>query len=153
MYSATISNVNVGATQSVFTLYANSSKMVALRAIALGQSTQTTQGSLRIRITYLPTTVTKGSGGSVANTAPWVSGDAANSANVRINDTTSATSNGTTANVWVDQWNLISGFTWIPPNFTFPILASTNEAIAVIIDTAPGSNIIINGSLVFEEVV
>ena len=153
MCSVSFSGVAITATQALITVYASASKIVSLRSITLGQATQTTQGNLRIRLVYFPATVTAGSGGGAGTVGAWNPGDSTGvGSTARINDTTPPTSSGTAVNLWDDTWNLINGFIWVPPMMVEPPACSLSEALSVILDTAPGSSITCNGTLVFEEV-
>lgn len=152
LYTMSISNVSVSATQALFTIYGGA-KIVSLRSINLGQTTFTGLQLLAIRIVYLPVTVTAGSGGSAGTINNWDSGDAAVTATGRINDTTKPVSSGTAVNLWCDVWNITNGFIWIPPCMMEPPMCNTSEAIMITLDTAPSSAMNVQGSVVFEECV
>jgi len=151
IYSAVFTNVAITAVQDLFALYAGASKIVALQSIELAQITQTTVGNLRLRVRYLPATVTAGSGGSAPTARPFVPGDAAATATVRVNDTTQATTSGTAVDLWSDQWNLLNGYLWVPTTVNRPPVSALSGALIVSLDSAPGSSITCSGSITFEE--
>jgi hypothetical protein len=150
-YSASFTNVSVAAVQDLLAIYAGSSKIVAVQSVELSQITQTTIGSLRVRLRYLPTTVTAGTGGTSVTPVRQVPGDAAATATARANDTTQATSSGTAVDLWSDQWNLLNGFLWVPPSVGRPPVIGLSGAFVVSLDAAPGSAVFCSGTVVFEE--
>jgi hypothetical protein len=149
LYSMSFQNVTMSAVQDALCVYAGASKIFAVLSVNLGQVTATSVGNLRVRIRYLPTTVTAGSGGSAGTLKPFVSGDVAATITGRINDTTQAIS-GTAVDLWSDQWNVINGFLWVPPIPSRPPVCGLSGAIVVSIDSAPAS-LVVSGSVVVEE--
>jgi len=151
LYSMSFTAVSISAAQDLLALYAGASKVIAIQSIELSQVTQTTIGSLRWRLRYLPATVTAGSAGSAGTISPLSPGDSAATATGRINDTTQATTSGTAVNIWSDQWNLINGVLWVPPNVNRPPVSALSGALIVSLDLAPGSAITASGTVTFEE--
>ena len=150
LYTMSFQNVTMSAVQDALAVYAGATKIFAVLSVNLGQVTATSVGNLRVRIRYLPTAVTAGSGGSAGTLKPFVSGDAAVTITGRINDTTQAISSGTAVDLWDDQWNVINGFLWVPPIPSRPPVCGLSGAIVVSIDTAPAS-LVVNGTIICEE--
>lgn len=149
LYTFGFQNISATAVQDLLALYCGASKIVGLQSVNLNQKTITTPTAVRVRIRYLPITVTAGSGGAVGTVKPWVSGDAAATATARVNDTTPATSSGTTVDLWDDEWNLLNGFLWVPPVNARPPVAGLSGAFIVSLDDA--ATMTISGSMTFEE--
>lgn len=150
IYTMSFTNITLSAAQDLLCVYAGSSKIFALLSVNIGQITATSVANQRIRIRYLPTTVTTGSGGSAGTLKPFVSGDGAATVTGRINDTTQATTSGTAVDLWNDQWSVINGFLWVPPIPSRPPICGISGAITVSLDTSP-SSLVTNGSIVIEE--
>lgn len=151
VYTTGFSNVSVSAVQDLIAVYAGSSKIFGLLSFNIGQITGTTVANLRYRIRYLPTTVTAGSGGSAGTIKPIVPGDAAATITSRINDTTPATTSGTAVDLWDDVFNTINGLLWVPPTPSRTPICGLSGAIILSLDTAPGSAMVMNGSVTVEE--
>ena len=150
IYTMSFTNVTLSAVQDMLAVYAGASKIFAVLSVNLGQVTGTTVANQRVRLRYLPTTVTTGSGGSAGTLKPFVSGDAAVTVTGRINDTTQATTSGTAVDLWDDVWNTINGFIWVPPIPSRPPVIGLSGAFIVSLDTAPAS-LASNGSVTIEE--
>lgn len=151
LYTLDVNGVSVSAVQDLLAVYAGATKILAPVSVNIGQITGTTVANLRVRLRYLPATVTSGSGGSAATPRPYVPGDVAATATGRINDTTQATTSGTAVDLWTDQWNTVNGFLWVPPIIGRPPVIGLSGAFIVSLDTAPGSAITVNASVTFEE--
>lgn len=151
LYTMGFAGVALAAVQDLLAVYAGATKVLAIQSINLGQITGTTVANLRVRLRYLPTTVTAGSAGSAGVIKPYVPGDVAPTATGRINDTTQATSSGTAVDLWDDVWNTVNGFLWVPPVPNRPPLIGLSGAFILSLDTAPGSALTASGSVVFEE--
>jgi hypothetical protein len=150
LYSAAFSAVTIAAAQDVLAIYPGAGKIVGIQAVTLAQVTGTTVANFRLRLRYLPASVTAGSGGSTPTPRPWVSGDAAANATAHANDTTQATSGSTIEDLWDDVWNSINGFIWVPPIGSRPPVIGLSGAFVLSLDQAPAS-LVCNGSVVFEE--
>ncbi len=150
IYTLTFSNITLSAVQDALAIYSGASKIFAVLSVNLGQITGTTVGNLRLRLRYLPTIVTPGSGGSVRAINPYVAGDAAATVTGRINDTVQATTTGNAIDLWNDTWNTVNGFLWVPPVPSRPPVIGLSGAFVVSIDTAP-SSLVSNGSVTIEE--
>lgn len=150
VYTMGFQNVTLSAVQDLLAVYAGASKIFAVLSVSIGQVTGTAVANQRIRLRYLPTTVTSGSAGSAGVISPYVPGDVAATVTGRTNDTTQATSSGTAVNLWNDQWNIINGFLWVPPIPSRPPVIGLSGAFIVSLDTAPTS-IVCNASILIEE--
>lgn len=150
IYTVGFNNVTLSAAQDLICIYAGASKIFAILSINIGQVTATAVANQRIRIRYLPTTVTAGSGGSAGTIKPIVPGDAAATITARINDTTQATTSGTAVDLWDDQWNVINGMLFVPPIPSRPMVCGLSGAITLSLDTAPAS-LVASGSITVEE--
>ena len=150
IYTMSFQNVTLSAVQDLFNVSAGATKIFALLSVNLGQVTGTAVANCRLRIRYLPSTVTAGSGGSGGTIKPFVSGDAGATITGRVNDTTQATSSGTIVDLWDDQWNIINGFLWVPPVPSRPPVIGLSGALIVSLDTAP-ARIVANGTITVEE--
>lgn len=151
IYTTGFSGVTVAAVQDAINVLAGATKVLGILSVNLGQVTGTTVANARVRLRYLPVTVTNGTGGGAGTVKPWVSGDAAATATSRINDaSTQATSSGTAVDIWDDVWNTVNGFLWVPPVPSRPPVIGLSGAFIVSIDTVLAS-FVCNGSVTFEE--
>lgn len=150
IYSVSFTNVTISAVQDIFNITCGAAKIVAIISVNIGQVTATSVANQRIRLRYLPVTVTAGSGGAAATPRLWVPGDAAATATARVNDTVQATSSGTAVDLYDDQWNPINGFLYVSPIPSRPFIIGLSGAFIVSLDTAPAS-LVCSGSCVFEE--
>jgi hypothetical protein len=107
---------------------------------------------LRLEIIRLPTTVTVGSGGTAPTIVPININDTAGSFAQRANDTTVATTSGTSATLHADGWNVRSGFPWTPPpEHRFPV--ANASALVIRLNTAPNDAILLSGTAYFRELI
>lgn len=150
IYTMAFNGVTLSAVQDALSLYAGASKIFAVLSVNLGQVTGTTVANMRVRLRYLPTAVTSGSGGSAGVIRPYLPGDVAATVTGRTNDTTQATSSGTAVDLWDDTWNTVNGFLWVPPVPSRPPVIGLSGAFILSLDTAP-SAMVSNGSVTFEE--
>lgn len=153
MYTMGFNGATLGTSgpQDLLAVYTGSSKIIAPRSVNLSPAIgSTTISNLRIRLRYLPTTVTSGSGGGAGTIARWVAGDAAATATGRINDTTQATTSGTAVDLWDDAWNTINGFLWAPASPNQPPIIGISGAFIVSLDSTPAA-LVVSGSVTFEE--
>lgn len=150
LYTTGFQNVTLSAAQDAIIIFPGASKIVGIHQVNLGQITGTSVANARIRLQYLPATVTSGSGGGAGTINRVVSGDAAATAASRINDTTQATSGSTIVDLVDDVWNTVNGYVWYPPVPGRPFIIPLSGAFRVGIDTAL-SSFVSNGSVTFEE--
>jgi hypothetical protein len=150
IYTLSFNNVTLSAVQDALAVYAGSSKIFAVLSVDLGQITGTTVANLRVRLLYLPSTVTAGSGGSVGTIVRYLPGDAAPTVTGRTNDTTQATSSGTATEIAGGVWNTVNNYLWLPPVPSRPPVIGLGGAFILSLDTAPGS-LVANGTVTIEE--
>jgi hypothetical protein len=150
IYTVSVSNATLAAVQDMISITVGASKIIAILSVNIGQVTGTSVANQRIRLRYLPVTVSAGSGGSAITPRPWVPGDAAATVTARQNDTVQATTNGTAIDLWDDQWNIINGFIFVPPIPSRPPIIGISGAFILSLDTAPAS-LVTNYSVTFEE--
>lgn len=150
IYTSQFNNVAITATQDLFNLSSTSSTAVKIHEVIVGQISATVIGNLRLSLKRLPATVTPGSGGGGALMQSINPGDIAALANVRVNDTTPATSSSATQIIRSDIYNVLNGFIYLPPIEDRPII-KPSQAFIVSLDTAPGSSETMSGTIVWEE--
>lgn len=151
LYTVSFQNVAITAVQDLFLLLPGSSKVIAIQSFELAQITKNTVEILRIRLKYLPATVTNGSGGGAATPRPVTPGDGAATFTARTNDTTPATSSGTAYDLWADQWNLVNGALWVPPIAGRPFVIAPGAACVLGLDTNPAASMTVNATMMVEE--
>jgi len=151
LYTITFKNVTISAVQDALACFAGSTMKFGLHQINLGQITGTTVANCRVRVLYLPATVTAGSGGSTPTPQKTAAGDAAATVTAHANDTTQATTGGTAVEIYNDVWNTVNGFVWYPPIPGRPPIATISTAVTVSLDTAL-SSLVCNGTMTVEEI-
>lgn len=150
-YSVVSNNVSVSAVQDLVSVTAGATKILGIVSVDIGQVTATTVGNLEVTLKYLPSTVTAGSGGASATVSPLNPSDAAATATARKNDTSQATTSGTAITLWSGVWNVINNLTWQPTSAIRLPIIGLSGAFVVSLNTAPGSAMTVNCSVVFEE--
>lgn len=150
MYTVSIDNVSVSAIQDVLAVYAGASRLLRVHAIQMGANGQTTVGNYRIRLRYLPPTVTAGSGGSTATPHPTDPNDAVASFTARSNDTTQATSSGTAYTIFADEFNPINNYYWQAPYREDAPEVLLNAAAVLSLDSITGT-LNVNATMWVEE--
>lgn len=150
-YSVSFSGVSVGAVQDLIALYSGASMACELHGFEIGQITASTVSALRVSVRRLTSTVTSGSGGGSATPRKQLSGDSAPSATARINDTTQATTSGTNETLHSDVFNVLNGLSFFWPPNDIPVIG-LGQAAVISLDTAPGSAIVMSGTLYFSEI-
>lgn len=150
VYSMAFAGVSVSAAQDLLAVYTGPAKAIRIHEVVLGQTTATTIGNLQISLKRLDATVTDGSGGAVATIIAINPGDAAASVTGRTNDTTQATTTGTSQTVRSDVMNVLNGYQYLPPPEDQPIIG-LNSAFIVSLDSAPTAAEVFSGTVVFEE--
>lgn len=116
IYQAGFDNVSLGtAVQDIFSIKASATKGIQLRHIHLEAAAITTAAQLRMRLKRLTATVTQGSGGSVPTIAITDPGDTlAAAAVLHCNDTSQATTSGTTTVLGYFQWDVLLPWDYMP---------------------------------------
>lgn len=130
-------------------------KPVKLRGMILAQTSEigdAMEEGLRISVIRLGATVTGGSGGSAVTPVPVDSADAAAGVAAECNNTTVATTSGTTTTVAELAWNVRnSPFDFWFPDERFAPKAKQGEALLVRSQTTPADDISIAMTFIVEE--
>jgi hypothetical protein len=150
VYKTFFENVTISAVQDVFSLKAGSANGVELHQIDLSAGGVTAPAEIRLRLKVLPATVTSGSGGSAPILSPADSGDAKSAtATVRTNDTTQATTSGTSKTLQAHQWNVLTPWQYLPAPEDREIIQA-GEAIVLDIPGTPASTVV-SGTIAWRE--
>jgi hypothetical protein len=114
VYTISLANVSVSATQDILAAYASSSKPLHLLGVELSANGQTNVGNYPIILLALGPTVTHGTGGAAVT--PWniIQDGTVAAFTARRNDTAPATSSGI-ATIVAAQFNPLIGYYWQPP--------------------------------------
>lgn len=150
VYSITFSGVTVSVVQDLIALYCGASMAVELHGVLLGQVTGTTVQNLGVAIKRLTATVTPGTGGSAATPQPAEDNNPAATATARTNDTTVATTSGSTEVLYSDVFNTVNGYQFYPPEEDRPSFR-LNQACIISLINAPSSPMTMSGTLTFAE--
>lgn len=160
IYAVPISGTvtNAGGNTDLISLQAADDKPIRLRGFVVGQSSELGDGAeegLRLTVLHLPTTFTVGTGGS-AVTASKPINDPVNGADwgftARTNDTTVATSNGTTRTQFNTAWNLRnSPFDFWFPDVDFCPHASQGAGLVLRLESTPADDLTFEGTAYVEE--
>jgi hypothetical protein len=102
---------------------------------------------LRVRIRAGQTTV--GSGGTAPTPVPLNVTDAAAGFTARVNDTTQASA-GTIVTLMIDNWNIRTGYVWIPPE-DMRIELTGGRRLTFELPAAPADSITCSGTMYVEE--
>lgn len=148
VYIFGFNGVTISAVQDLFSIAAGANMAIELHSIVLGQITQTTVGGARLRLRFMPSTFTQGSGGTAPTPKPINPDDAATSVTAHVNDTTQASTSGTSVDL-PDVWNLLNGYLWLPPIDDRPIV-KPSAGFVLSLDTAL-SSLVCSGNLTFAE--
>jgi hypothetical protein len=150
-YVIQFNNVAVTAAQDLFNIAATSGMAFILHQFELNSENSSSAAELRVVVKRLTATVTNGSGGGVATISPLAPTDAAATVTGRINDTTRATTTGSTTNLFPFGWNVLNGLFFCPPPEIRPIF-SISQNLLIGLETAPGTSTTMNGYVVIEEI-
>src|SRR3954469_1266244 len=119
-YNVVFRGVSVSAAQDLCSAYAGASMALEVISVTLGQITQTSVENLQLSVKRLTATVTAGSVGNAFTPSLDTDTDSAATFTARINDTTVATTSGSTAYLHADVVNLVNGYQWIFPERNRP---------------------------------
>lgn len=152
LYSVVFENVTVSAVQDLLYVKASATNGLELRRLSLSASGVTAAAEIRVRLKRLPTTVTVGSGGS-APTIQKVSSRNAIAAlsAARANDTSQATTSGTSVTLANWNWNVLQDFLEVPPTEGERWECDVSEALIFDVIATPASTVL-SGFMVFKEV-
>jgi hypothetical protein len=150
-YVIQFNNVSVSAAQDLFNVAATSGMSFMLHQFELNSENSSSAAELRVVIKRLTATVTNGSGGSAATISPIGSSlDTTATVTGRLNDTTRATTSGTTTNLFPFGWNVLNGLFFCPPPEIRPVFGLSQNML-IGLETAPASATTMNGYVVIEE--
>jgi hypothetical protein len=149
-YNIVFRGVSVSAVQDLCAATATSGMAIEVVAITLGQITQTSVENLQLSVKRLTATVTAGSVGNSFTPTLDTDTDAAATFTARINDTTIATTSGSTAYLHVDVVNLVNGYQWIFPERNRPS-CKPSEALIFSLDSAPSGARTMSGAMKIRE--
>lgn len=147
VYTVEFANVSVSAVQDLIAAYSGANRTIRVLAIQLAANGQTTIGNYPIRLYRLAATVTAGSGGATPTPQPLDPNDAAAAFTAHTNDTTPATSSGSTSVIFSDQLNPINGYYWQAPH---PVEAAPSQALVLELDAISGT-LNVSGTMWVEE--
>src|SRR5689334_14976129 len=138
-YFASFSGVTISAAQDLFNVASSSAVGFELAEFGISPDNVTASAEVRLSIKRMTATVTNGSGGSAIT---WVKQNTSNTASLltgRMNDTTRATTTGTTTTFVSIGMQLLNGYQFLPPPEHRPqLIASENLLIGL--ETAPSSS-------------
>jgi hypothetical protein len=153
IYKVTFENVAVSALQDLFQIKGAAGKILRVKRWIVGASDSTlvTAQSLRFRCSYLPATVTDGSGGTSPTPRLTDPGDAAATFTAKANNTTQASSSGT--EVTLDVWgkHIFEGLDHIYPLGTEPVVNPSTSVVLELL-AAPTGTTHLSGEAVVEEI-
>lgn len=156
VYAVEFHAVSISAQQDLFYIKPAADKICILEALYLSNvgvaadAGDAQEELLEIRLAYVPSTVTVGSGGNSMTPNPLSINDTAAGFTARINDTTKATSSGTIVWRHSDGWNVRVPYVWLPPPEHRPIVANA-AAMTVQLDATPTDAITCSGTLIVRE--
>jgi hypothetical protein len=149
IHAVAFSAVAVAAAQDVFEIVAPADRMVTVREVRLGQSSDAGDAQAElIALTIVRGHTTAGSGGAPVTPAALRSGDAAANASIARNNTTLA-QNGSAATLLADAWNVQMPYVY-RADADARIIVAPGERLVVRIG-APADALTVSGTLVFEE--
>jgi hypothetical protein len=150
IYTVAVKGVSVSAAQDVIAVYAGASMAFEVIGFTIGTEQGTSVAGEPISLNRLGATVTAGSGGAAGALAGDRSTDAAATVTARINDTTQATTSGSTDALHADVLNLSNGYPWVFPRDARPV-AKPGEAIVLSLDSAPPTPVAFSAALKIRE--
>lgn len=156
LYTVTFTAVAITAVQELFYIKPAADKPCFLEAFYLSNVGGTADAGdaqeelLRLEVIRLPATVTASSGGTAPTPNPTAVNDAAAGFTARVNDTTVATTTGTSATMHADGWNVRVPYVWMPPpEHRFPV--ANAQALVVRLNLAPNDSINVSGTAYVRE--
>jgi len=149
-YVIQFNNIAVTAAQDLFNIAATSGMAFVLHQFELNSESSSSAAELRVVIKRMTATVTNGSGGSVATISALASTDAAATVTGRTNDTTRATTSGSTTNLFPFGWNVLNGLLFCPPPEIRPTFG-VSQNLLIGLETAPAASTTMDGYIVIEE--
>ena len=154
-YTVSFENVAVTVPQDLLYLAGAAGKIVKIKKTWVGaaDTTLVTAQSIRTNLTFLPASVSIGSGGSTPSIIKVDPGDAAASFTVMANNTTTATSNGTATTIAPSGDHIYAGsnpnvYTFAPG--TEPVVGPSEALTFRLLSTVSGTVHLTGGMLVEE---
>lgn len=152
-YTGTLTNA--GGNSDLLEITPADDKPVLLRSVILGQTSElgdAAEEGLEITIKRLGATFTSGSGGSTVTPVPRDSADAAAGCTCECNNTTIATTGGTTSTLAELAWNIRnSPYEWTCPDPAWAPKVKQGEGLVVCCESTPADNITVCLTFVIEE--
>lgn len=150
IYEVTFEKVAVTAVQDLVQIKGAAAKMLRVKRrwvydVTVGLATPQ---MLALRDSYLPPTVTDGSGGTSPTPRPTDPGDTAATFTAKANNTTPATTNGTKAIVGEEGGHCYTGF---ESPFTSPVLVGPGASYVFELISAPSGTLTLSGGVEVEE--
>lgn len=151
-YTLQFNNVAVTAAQDLFALKVGASIPIKIHQFELNSESSTSPAELRVIIKRMTATVTMGTGGSTGLTpASIASSDTTCSiTNAGTNNTSRATTSGSSTTLFAWGWNVLNGLLFVPPPEWMPTF-QVNEGCIIGLETAPGGSTTMDGYVVFSE--
>jgi len=153
MYSISFEEVAITLAQDLFELAVPADACMILHSVTVSQSSDAGDAQseqLPFAIKRMTPTVTSGSGGSSSTPVKLETGDAAAGITAEVNNTTRATTSGTTTTLWAEDVNVMAGLNYVPTPETRPIF-SPSEYCIIGLEAAPGDSITTSGVVIVEE--
>lgn len=156
IYAVTFSNVSVSAQQDFFYLKPAADKVCIVHSVNLSNvggaadAGDAQEELWRVEVIYLPATVTVGSGGGAFTPLPLLVNNAAAGATARINDTTPATTSGSSSIRHADGMNIRIPYVYLPAPEQRMVVANAAALVVRLVST-PADAVTMNGTLIFEE--
>jgi hypothetical protein len=156
LYAVEFHAVSVTAQQDFFYIKPAADKICVIEAVYLSNvgiaadAGDAQEELFDVRLAYVPSTVTAGSGGGTFTPNPLSVNDTAAGFTARINDTTKATSSGTIIWRHSDGWNVRVPYVYLPPPEHRTLVANA-AAITFQLDSTPTDAILISGTMLVRE--
>jgi hypothetical protein len=150
-YEVTFEKVAVSAVQDLVEVIGAAGKMLRVKrqwVSCVDVSPLPAAQMLALRGSYLPATVTHGTGGSSPTPRPTDPGDTAASFTAKANSTAPATTSGTKATQEEGGGHIYSGY---EKTFTAPPIIGPNESYVFELITAPSGSLTLSGGVEVEE--
>ena len=154
VYAVTFEAVAVSAAQDFFEIAPADDKPVCLHACYLSQSSDVGDAAEELlRVKIIRGHATTGSGGSAATGVPLGPSDTAAGFAAEVNNTTIASA-GTGVDVHAEQFNIRTGWAWVPTPEARPYCSQAAGVLIVVrLMAAPADALTMSGTLIVEELI
>lgn len=152
VYSVVMDSVAVSAAQDLFTIKTSTSVPIEIISVVFSQKTLTAWEAKDITLRRLGPTVTVTAGTSVT-AQPFLPTEQASSVTATINNTTVATTTGTSSSLQADDFMFLNGFLWTPAGYDGRFVVGVSSAFCVRLGTAPSASMTMSGTVTFGELV